>query len=130
MLSLLDFGLAHLEVSSLHLHAAPETLQLAAGTPGYVAPEQWDEGTVSPAADIYSLGMLLGCALTDCQPQEVVAVPSFAALWDDQQDISPEILPLLALLDWMIAWHHEKRPTLAEVSHTLSHLEAHLFGTP
>jgi serine/threonine protein kinase len=129
-LSLLDLGLARLSLPSPHLREAPETLQLTAGTPGYVAPEQWNEGMVSPAADIYSLGMVLGCALTDYEPQEVVAVPSFVDLWDDPRNIPSAILPLLALLDRMIAWHHEKRPTLSEVSRTLSQIEVHLFGTP
>ena len=31
---------------------------LALGTPGYAAPEQRDGGTMSPATDVYSLGML------------------------------------------------------------------------
>lgn len=31
---------------------------MALGTPGYAAPEQWNGSTVSPAADVFSLGML------------------------------------------------------------------------
>lgn len=128
-LSLLDLGLARLSLPSPHLREAPEVLQRAAGTPGYVAPEQWEAGRVSPAADIYSLGMVLGCTLTDCEPQEIVVVPTFADLWDDPRDLPPEILPLLALLDRMITWNPEKRPPLSEVSRTLSQLETRLLGT-
>lgn len=51
---LLDFGIAR----SLHTQGRTSTHQ--AGTPGYMAPEQWDpEGTLTPATDIYGLGLLL-----------------------------------------------------------------------
>lgn len=119
-LSLLDFGLARLDRPSPHFHAAPGRLPLTAGTPGYVAPEQWKDGMVTTAADIYSLGMLLGCALTDCQPEAVLAAQSFCLLWDDPQDIPTEILFVLALLDRMITPQYEERPTLTEVARLLS----------
>jgi serine/threonine protein kinase len=126
-LSLIDFGLARLFLPSASLPGASEVLQLTAGTPGYVAPEQWEQGTVSPAADIYSLGMVLGCALTDCKPQEIVAVPAFADLWEDPRDIPGELLPLLALLDRMIARNREQRPSLSEVARVLSRLKTDEF---
>jgi serine/threonine protein kinase len=110
--ALIDFGIAE----RLSATAQP------AGSPGYVAPEQWNEGTISPAADVYSLGMLLGCALADVTPKKVRGVSSFTALWDDPLEIPAESLPLYTLLDRMIARHPQQRPSLAEVEETLRSL--------
>jgi serine/threonine protein kinase len=54
-----DFGIALL-VDATRLTAAAETL----GTAGYLAPEQVGGGTVTAAADVYALGLVLLEALT------------------------------------------------------------------
>lgn len=128
-LSLLDFGLARPESFATHGSDAPDVIERTAGTPGYVAPEQWNEGAISRACDIYGLGMVLLCALTDCQPHEVIAVRSSADLWDDPGTIPAEEVPLLALLDRMLAPHGERRPDLTEIHFLLSHLQRCVFGT-
>jgi serine/threonine protein kinase len=65
-LKITDFGLAKL------LDAAPATIptQVAVGTPGYMAPEQaaGQQASVTPLADVYSLGAILYEALTGVAP--------------------------------------------------------------
>lgn len=92
------------------------------GTPGYAAPEQWKTGRFNPASDIYSLGMLLGCALTDVEAEEVQRARSFRGLWDDPADLSASTAAVLALLDQMIAPSPAARPDLAEIQRTLTEL--------
>lgn len=128
-LSLLDFGLARLEPCATHGGEVTDGMDRAAGTPGYVAPEQWSKGAVSRACDIYGLGMVLGCALTNCQPHEVIAVRSFADLWDNPRTIPAEQVPLLGLLDRMLSSYEERRPDLSEIHFLFSHLSRQLFGT-
>jgi eukaryotic-like serine/threonine-protein kinase len=53
-LYLADFGIAKLLNTSATLTATGEIL----GTPHYMAPEQWRGETVSPATDIYAMGIL------------------------------------------------------------------------
>jgi eukaryotic-like serine/threonine-protein kinase len=54
----MDFGIAQLAGA---LPATPEALT---GTPAYLAPEYVADGTYTPAADVFSVGMLLYAALT------------------------------------------------------------------
>ena len=130
-LSLLDFGLAcAIERADGAGQASPRLLLpsplLTSGSPGYSAPEQW-EGVVSLANDIYSLGMLLGCALTDRQPEEIERLHSFSGLWGNPAHLPGEKLPFLRLLDQMIAPAPDDRPGLPEVQRTLARLERQLI---
>ena len=52
-LKVLDFGIALLRETK----RARGTLNI--GTPGYVAPEQWNQGEATPRSDVYSLGIIL-----------------------------------------------------------------------
>ena len=109
-LTLLDFGCTRFRKDS----------PVMEGTPGYVAPEQWARGLILDKADIYSLGMVLGCALTDCKPQDVRAAGgAFCNLWDNIDCIPQEVLPFLRLVDRMIARRFQYRPDLAEISSAL-----------
>jgi serine/threonine-protein kinase len=63
------------------------------GTPGYLAPERIDAQPVSPAADVYSLGVLLYRMLSGRLPWQATTV---AALLHAQRDIQPEPLPPIA----------------------------------
>ena len=111
-ITLVDFGMAC---------RRGERLEEARGTPGYVSPEQWDQGVVSEASDVYCLAMLLGCLLTDCHPHEVRrAGGAFTLLWDAPWDIPARIRPLLIVLDRAIAPDPRKRPALAELQQALS----------
>jgi hypothetical protein len=56
---ILDFGLARPAEGSLHPTVTRLTLPgAAAGTPGYMAPEQLAGGTVDPRSDIFAFGVL------------------------------------------------------------------------
>jgi TolB-like protein/Flp pilus assembly protein TadD/tRNA A-37 threonylcarbamoyl transferase component Bud32 len=61
-----DFGLAKWLDPTGHLTRTPTVF----GTPGYIAPEQVNTstGTLTPAADVYSLGAVLFCLLTGQTP--------------------------------------------------------------
>ncbi|HET8843989.1 MAG TPA: serine/threonine-protein kinase [Ktedonobacteraceae bacterium] len=128
-LSLLDFGLARREADANVGDALALKEDLRAGTPGYVAPEQWEQGVISSACDIYGLGMVLGCALTDCQPGVATAVSSFAELQEKSHAISTEEIQLLHLLDRMVLPHPMERPHLSEVQFLFSHLSRQILGT-
>ena len=74
---LLDFGIAKLmQRMDEELIPAPSNHL----TPGYAAPELFTEGTITTAADIYALGMLMFELLTDDRPWRSSAMPVIAAL--------------------------------------------------
>lgn len=93
---------------------APHRVQ---GTEGYASPEQWNRGLVTVRGAVYSLAMVLGCALTKCSPSEVQRASSFSGLWDAHSSwtIPPDLVDLLALLDRAIAPEPTARPALAAV---------------
>jgi len=65
VVKLMDFGIARVEGAPRELTRSGSV----AGTPGYMAPEQIrDSSTVTPAADIYSLGVVAYRALTGVLP--------------------------------------------------------------
>lgn len=68
---LLDFGLvvdAHAALDSTGTAARPAAPPQIIGTPAYMAPEQFGSGTIGPAADWYSVGVLLYEVLTGQLP--------------------------------------------------------------
>ena len=67
----LDFGIAKLAAEALDDDDDPQTLtQVGAmiGTPRYMSPEQCDGAHLTPAADVYSLGIILYEMLTGTTP--------------------------------------------------------------
>jgi eukaryotic-like serine/threonine-protein kinase len=65
----MDFGLARMaaQSQSAHTEAATETLG-AVGTPEYMAPEQLTGGAITPATDIYALGIVIYEMVTGIRP--------------------------------------------------------------
>jgi len=65
----MDFGLAHTATQSDggHSDAATQTLG-AVGTPEYMAPEQLTGGAITPATDIYALGIVVYEMVTGSRP--------------------------------------------------------------
>ncbi len=56
-----DFGLAHAEERAEHTLTKPGDI---VGTPSYMAPEQIEGGAITPATDIYALGIVIYEMLT------------------------------------------------------------------
>lgn len=70
VVKVLDFGIAKLATESLEEDEAHTLTQVGAmiGTPRYMSPEQCDGAELSPAADVYSLGVILYEMLTGMVP--------------------------------------------------------------
>jgi len=70
VVKVLDFGIAKLAVESLDEDEPMALTQVGAmiGTPRYMSPEQCDGAELTPAADVYSLGVILYEMLTGTVP--------------------------------------------------------------
>lgn len=115
---LVDFGIARLLSSPRR--TAP---QLAIGTASYMAPEQVQGHDVGPAADVYSLGLVLLEALTGRRefdgPAQEVAVARLARDPDVERGVPVAWRPLLAR---MCARDPRRRPSAAAVHQELQRL--------
>ena len=117
---LVDFGIVRL------LDTARITgTQMTVGTAAFMAPEQVQGLDVTPAADVYSLGLLLLEALTGRRafpgPGHEVAVARLARDPDTTDGVPGAWQPLLAA---MTARRPEDRPSAADVREHLRHLAA------
>jgi len=115
-LVLADFGLAHLDAAPAS-RAAGEEGGAAAGTFGYMAPEQ-QRGEAGAAADVFAAGVILHEMLVGAAPDraallrgedrfrgqlpEAVAIP-----------LGPAATPLIALLSSLMAAQPGDRPAAA-----------------
>jgi serine/threonine protein kinase len=110
-----DFGTVRM-IDSARLTAADLTL----GTASYIAPEQARGADVGPAADIYSLGLILIEALTGQRCFPGTTPESLVARLATAPSI-PQGLPddLSALLHAMTAMDPADRPTAAAVAESL-----------
>ncbi len=70
LVKVLDFGIAKLAAESLEEDEVKALTQVGAmiGTPRYMSPEQCDGAELTPAADVYSLGVILYEMLTGTVP--------------------------------------------------------------
>ena len=114
----LDFGLVREALQSRVSDAA------VVGTAAYMAPEQAVSPAVTPAADCYSVGVMLFEALTGRLPFEGRAIE---ILLHKQQHAAPLVArfgpvpaDLARLCDELLALDPAKRPTAAEVVARLS----------
>jgi serine/threonine protein kinase len=123
---LLDFGVARLAGSDA------DTSDLVAGTPSYMAPEQWS-GAAVPASDVYSLGCVLYELVTGAPPFQ----GSFVEVMRGHRDVAPPPItelrpdapaPLGALIMSMLAKVPDDRPTMAEVAGRLAPLVGPRMG--
>ncbi|HEX2689543.1 MAG TPA: protein kinase, partial [Kofleriaceae bacterium] len=97
---ILDFGLARIEHATSWapdaqgnaIHDDSMVPQLAsAGTPPYMAPEQWRSGVQDARTDIWAAGVLFYEMLTGELPQGKIDVPSLRA-WSSSRESAPSIL--------------------------------------
>ncbi|MFY0568668.1 protein kinase domain-containing protein [Archangium lansingense] len=123
--TLLDFGLAHLAAQSSDIPQHPR-----AGTPLYMAPEQWMGGPQDEHTDVWAAGVLFYELLTGKCPY---VFSSWAEL--REQVLSPELAPsvrellpelpeeVARLLTSMLAREPSQRPSSAELHERLLRLE-------
>ena len=123
---LADFGVARICST-----VASSKATGAIGTPLYMAPEILDVHAPTPAADIYSLGIVL--YETACGVPPFVGAPSqvlgqHARRAPGRPQGVPD--PLWAMIDRMLAKRPEARPGAPETAQTLASLAPALAGLP
>ncbi|MFC0503621.1 serine/threonine-protein kinase [Micromonospora costi] len=95
------------------------------GTPAYLAPERLDNGQVSPATDVYAVGLLLYRMLTGRLPWQASTTTEMlrAHMYSDPEPM-PEVpgLPdeVADLVRRCLAKRPEERPPTAELARTLA----------
>ncbi|MEU8264190.1 serine/threonine-protein kinase [Micromonospora sp. NPDC048999] len=115
-----DFGISALVGES---DQGPDGTLL--GTPAYLAPERLDNGQVSPATDVYAVGLLLYRMLTGRLPWQASTTTQLlrAHMYHDPDPMPPVIgLPeeVEKLVRRCLAKRLEDRPATAEVARTLA----------
>ncbi|SCG80672.1 serine/threonine protein kinase [Micromonospora echinaurantiaca] len=115
-----DFGISALVGES---EKGPDGALL--GTPAYLAPERLDNGQVSPATDVYAVGLLLYRMLTGRLPWQASTTTEMlrAHMYNDPEPMPP--VPGLAdevadLVRRCLAKRPADRPATAEVAATLA----------
>ncbi|HSK01251.1 MAG TPA: serine/threonine-protein kinase, partial [Kofleriaceae bacterium] len=101
---LVDFGIAKF----LGGDTARETMRRV-GTPAYMAPEQLVGGLISPAVDVWALGVVLFRAVTGALPFEGFADGRCPQLVEDAPRASA-LAPVSPALDRLIAWCLDRDP--------------------
>ncbi|WP_327090100.1 serine/threonine protein kinase [Nonomuraea sp. NBC_01738] len=95
----------------------------AAGTPPYMAPEQWSGAASAPTTDVYAATIVFFECLTGTRPYRA---PNLAALAAQHHSTPPPIddvpVPLQGLVERGLAKHPSERPPSAEAF--LTELEA------
>ncbi|WP_394848192.1 protein kinase [Pendulispora brunnea] len=74
-----DFGLATRSRDAAQVRRSADSPE---GTPGYMAPEQLEGGRITPATDIYALGVVMCEMLTGVRPRGPVAVRELGPAWE------------------------------------------------
>ncbi|PWR07693.1 serine/threonine protein kinase [Micromonospora sicca] len=115
-----DFGISALVGES---EQGPDGALL--GTPAYLAPERLDNGQVSPATDVYAVGLLLYRMLTGRLPWQASTTTQMlqAHMYHDPDPMPPVVgLPaeVEELVRRCLAKRPADRPATAEVARTLA----------
>jgi tetratricopeptide (TPR) repeat protein len=87
-----DFGFAHAASGGDDLTVTATRSGLIQGTPSYLAPEQVTGGPITPAADIYALGVVMYEMVTGSLPFEADTALATAVKRLRQDPISPVVL--------------------------------------
>ncbi|MFF4812337.1 serine/threonine-protein kinase [Micromonospora chersina] len=115
-----DFGISALVGES---EKGPDGALL--GTPAYLAPERLDNGQVSPATDVYAVGLLLYRMLTGRLPWQASTTTQMlrAHMYNEPDPMPPVVgLPdeVAELVRRCLAKRPADRPATAEVARTLA----------
>jgi serine/threonine-protein kinase len=123
-LKVLDFGIARL----IDEQDDPATAtQHRALTPGYAAPEQYGDGPLTTAVDVYALGVLAGELLIGCRLGADAALPASAAaaVREAWRRLDPDLATILRAA---LAGDPERRYPSAR--HFAEDIERHLRHEP
>ncbi|MET7751029.1 serine/threonine-protein kinase [Micromonospora sp. NPDC005367] len=125
-----DFG-----ISALVGESEKGTDGALLGTPAYLAPERLDNGQVSPATDVYAVGLLLYRMLTGRLPWQASTTTEMlrAHLYNDPEPMPtvPELPDEVAdLVRRCLAKRPEERPSTAELARTLADAAGLLTAVP
>ncbi|MFF5178569.1 serine/threonine-protein kinase [Micromonospora sp. NPDC000316] len=125
-----DFGISALVGES---EKGPDGTLL--GTPAYLAPERLDNGQVSPATDVYAVGLLLYRMLTGRLPWEATTTTQMlrAHMYSDPDPMPPVPgLPaeVTDLVRRCLAKQPGDRPGTAELARTLAEAAGMLAALP
>jgi serine/threonine protein kinase len=126
---LLDFGIAKLGGLANSPEAAPHTrASMILGTPDYISPEQARGQPISPATDLYALGVVMFELLTGKRPFR--GENTLQTMWMHVEDAPPVPSSLRAdlpaSLDELVLWTLQKNPAQrpASAEELRSHLDA------
>jgi hypothetical protein len=108
----LDFGIAHASDSTSVTRTGVMT-----GTPGWISPEQYRQGTAGPAGDVFAWGALVAYAATGrlpfgAGPPDVVAF----RVMSGEPDLDGVAASLRRILERALSKEPEDRPTATEVA--------------
>ncbi|TNH25867.1 serine/threonine protein kinase [Micromonospora orduensis] len=125
-----DFGISALVGES---EKGPDGALL--GTPAYLAPERLDNGQVSPATDVYAVGLLLYRMLTGRLPWQASTTTQMlrAHMYSDPDPMPPVPgLPddVTDLVRRCLAKNPADRPATAELARTLAEAAGMLAAVP
>ncbi len=110
----LDFGVARLRPDLTRVEATQSGVII--GTPAYMSPEQCKGEKVTPAADVYALGVIMFHALTGQLPFDGPTMPMMlvAHMMNEAapvHSLAPDVPPALsALVRQALAKHPSERP--------------------
>ncbi|SRR6266498_2333100 len=114
VVKVLDFGIAKLAADTLDEEDAKNLTMVGVmiGTPRYMSPEQCDGLELTPAADVYSLGVILYEMLTGSVPFSGTSPLAIAVKHASEQPLSPrELVPSIPPeLERVVLHALEKRP--------------------
>ena len=126
-IKLLDFGIAKAAFDARE----SRTGRLVLGTLKTLAPEYIITGAVSPAADVYGLGLtLVEAASGQGLGRPLLTQPDFERQRDALIEVlGPEYDPLTEVLRTMLDWEPTNRPSGAEVAEALLEIGDEMTGT-
>ncbi|MDW8806568.1 serine/threonine-protein kinase [Streptomyces scabiei] len=116
----LDFGIAHASDSTSVTRTGVMT-----GTPGWISPEQYRQGTAGPAGDVFAWGALVAYAATGrlpfgAGPPDVVAF----RVMSGEPDLDGVAASLRRILEKALSKEPGDRPTATEVAQMCAALPA------
>ena len=122
-----DFGIAK---AAFELRESKTSPQEILGTKAYIAPEYVIRGRITPAADIYAMGLsiLQLCLRRDIGELKLTQGEHETRINDLLKHLPPNLVSFSQLLSRMLSWTPELRPKALECQHMFERLGQNLKG--